>query len=280
MDATPTDDLYARLARRFGEAPEPPADLPGRGVMEGMADHRSCRAFRPDRVDPALVETVIATAFCAPSKSDLQQRDVVWVQDPEVRRRLEGLVPSVDWLPRAPVLLVVLGNNRRQRRLHAMRGHDFANDHLDALFNAATDAAVLLGWLVVAAEAAGLGTCPISQFRNDAEAVSDVLGLPAHVFPYAGLAMGWPERVAPINPRLPLGATLHRDRFDDSALPGHVVEADSRRVAGKPFTTQRDVGRFGTAEAYGWSEDVTRQYARPERAGFGEYVRRRGFRLD
>ncbi|WP_376095159.1 nitroreductase family protein [Roseomonas sp. CCTCC AB2023176] len=280
MDATPTDDLHARLARRFGEAPRPPPDLPGRGVLEGMADHRSCRAFRPDPVAAALVETVVAAAFCAPSKSDLQQRDLVWVEDVAQRRRLEALVPSVDWLPRAPVLLMVLGNNRRQRRLHEMRGHPFANDQLDAFFNAATDAAVLLGWLVVAAEASGLGTCPISQFRNDAEAVSEALGLPAHVFPYAGLAMGWPERVAPINPRLPLAATLHRDRFDDSALPEHVADADARRIAGKPFPSQRNVAAFGTAEPYGWSEDVTRQYARPERAGFGAYVRRRGFCLD
>ena len=31
---------------------------------------------------------------------------------------------------------------------------------------------------------------------------------------------------------------------------------------------------------YGWSEDKARQYAHPERADFGAYVRRIGFRLD
>jgi len=34
------------------------------------------------------------------------------------------------------------------------------------------------------------------------------------------------------------------------------------------------------AETYGWSEDKVRQYAHPERADFGAYVRRIGFRLD
>jgi nitroreductase/FMN reductase [NAD(P)H] len=33
-------------------------------------------------------------------------------------------------------------------------------------------------------------------------------------------------------------------------------------------------------EPYGWSEDKARQYAHPERADFGAYVRRIGFRLD
>jgi nitroreductase/FMN reductase [NAD(P)H] len=40
------------------------------------------------------------------------------------------------------------------------------------------------------------------------------------------------------------------------------------------------VARFGAAPAYGWSEDKARQYARPERAGFGAFVRAKGFKLD
>ena len=38
--------------------------------------------------------------------------------------------------------------------------------------------------------------------------------------------------------------------------------------------------RFGRAEFYGWSEDKARQYANPERADFGAYAKRRGFRLE
>jgi hypothetical protein len=40
------------------------------------------------------------------------------------------------------------------------------------------------------------------------------------------------------------------------------------------------VDMFGKSEPYGWSEDKARQYAVPERADFGAYVRARGFRLD
>jgi nitroreductase/FMN reductase [NAD(P)H] len=40
------------------------------------------------------------------------------------------------------------------------------------------------------------------------------------------------------------------------------------------------VERFGAAPVYGWSEDKARQYAKPERAGFGAFVRARGFKLD
>lgn len=281
-DHAPPDPepLQILLRERFGAGTAAPRAPSGTDVLALLAAHRSCRAFRPDPVDPALIELVCAAAFSAPSKSDLQQRDVVLVRDPGLRGAVDALVPGADWLPGAPALLVVCGNNRRQRRLHEMRGHPFANDHLDAFFNAATDAAILLAWLVVAAEAAGLGCCPVSAVRNEAQAVSDLLGLPEHVFPYAGLALGWPAERGVMNPRLPLAATLHADRFDDAALAAHVDDADRRRVEQKPFNRQRFADTLGETRHYGWSEDVTRQYSRPERADFGSFARRRGFRFD
>jgi nitroreductase/FMN reductase [NAD(P)H] len=68
------------------------------------------------------VQTLCAVALSAPTKSDLQQRDIVLVRNPALRSDLERLMPSVDWLPGVPALLVVCGNNRRQRRLHELRG--------------------------------------------------------------------------------------------------------------------------------------------------------------
>jgi len=41
-----------------------------------------------------------------------------------------------------------------------------------------------------------------------------------------------------------------------------------------------DPARFGTAPFYGWSEDKARQYAIPQRTGFGAFVRAQGFSLE
>ena len=38
--------------------------------------------------------------------------------------------------------------------------------------------------------------------------MSELLGLPDHVFPFAGLALGWPAEPGVLNPRLPLAATV------------------------------------------------------------------------
>jgi len=272
-----SSQLNAILSQRFADAPE---GATGGDFLLHMARHRSHRAFQKKAVDPALVRLVCAVALAAPSKSDLQQRDIVIVADPARRAKLDALMPDMDWLPKAPALLVVCANNRRQRQLHAWRGRPFANDHLDAFFNAATDAAIVLGWLVLAAEAARLGCCPLSVIRNRAVEASDLLGLPDHVFPYAGLALGWPldgsMAEGRIVPRLPLAATLHTDKFDDRNVRNLVEGYDGKRR----YRTQRHEAEYGRAADYGWSEDRARQYAKPERADFGRFVRRKGFRLE
>jgi len=174
---------------------------------------------------------------------------------------------------------VFCGNNRRQRLIHEWRGRPFPNDHLDAFFNAAVDAGIALATFVTAAEAAGLGCCPISQIRNHASAVSAILELPPHVFPVAGMTVGWPARPGVMSLRLSLDVTVHRDRFDESNLRERIDAYDRRRSALQPYARQRHEKEFGHAAEYGWSEDKARQYSKPERADFGAFVRACGFRL-
>jgi nitroreductase/FMN reductase [NAD(P)H] len=83
-----------------------------------------------------------------------------------------------------------------------------------------------------------------------------------------------------MSPRLGLDVTIHRDRYDEHGLREKVDAYDRRREAVQPYKTQRYTDRFGQSADYGWSEDKARQYSVPERADFGAFVRRKGFRLD
>jgi nitroreductase len=274
------NELAAALERRFGEAPAVDPAMPGLAALAAMARHASHRRFAPRPVEAPLIDLLCAVALAAPSKSDLQQRDIIIIEDAGQRRRFGALIAGEAWAKEAPALLVFCGNNRRQRQLHHWHGHAFANDHLDALFNAAVDAAIALVAFIAAAEAAGLGCCPISAVRNRAAEVSALLALPDHVFPLAGLALGWPETVAPIVPRLPLAATVHRDRFEESGIEAQIAAYDARRATILPYEKQRYVAEYGETPAYVWSEDKARQYSKPERADFGAFLRAKGFRLD
>lgn len=266
------------LGHRFGEAVAVDPATPGLDVLSRMAERRSQRYYDGRPVDAELIRLLCAVALSMPTKSDLQQRDIVILEDPAQRRRVTSLVKE-SWVGEAPAFLVFCGNNRRQRQIHRWRDRPFPNDHLDAFFNAAVDAAIALAGFVAAAEAVGLGCCPISQIRNRAAEVSEILALPPHVFPVAGMTLGWPAKEGVVSLRLPLAATVHRDRFDDSEIQEQVAAYDRRRAAAQPYARQRLAERYGTASEYGWSEDRARQYSEPERADFGAFVRAKGFDL-
>ena len=279
-----TDDLFSALGERFGERPAQPRDAKIPESWHALAGRGSCRAFLSEPLEPALIETLCALALCAPTKSDLQQRDIIIVEDEGLRQALDRLLTEGPlgqaWIAKAPHLLVFCANNRRQRLLHDWRSKAFANDHLDAFYNAALDAGIAMAQFMVAAEAAGLGCCPISAIRNEPDAVSDLLGLPQHVFPAVALALGRPSAPPTQSYRLPLSVTLHKDRYHEDGLAQSVTAYDERRAADQPYADQRYAEDFGESSRYGWSEDKARQYAKPERAGFGRFIRKAGFRLD
>ena len=277
-----TDTLSSLIHTRFGERLEVPERLERNPELTGLAAHRSHRAFTSETVPPALLRTLLATAFSAPAKSDLQQACVVQVSDRSVQERIAALIPSMPWIADAPVLLVFCGDNRRIRRICELRGTLFANDHLDSFFNAAVDAGLVMAGFIQAAQAARLGCCPLSAVRNHAAEIAEMLGLPDYVFPVAGMVAGYPAGERKITPRLPLEAFVHADRYDDSDFEGWIESYDTRRHATLPLNPdrQRDPDRFGRANFYGWSEDKARQVAVRERGGFGDFVRSKRFRLD
>jgi nitroreductase/FMN reductase [NAD(P)H] len=279
MTKTSRPNLSQLLAERYGDAPSVD-DTKASGLLHSMAARGSCRSYQFKPVPETWLEMLCAIALASPTKSDLQQRDIILLRSPEKRQQLSNLVAGQAWVAKAPMIAVFCGNNRRQRLLHDWHDIPFANDHLDALLNATGDAAIALGAFVTAAEALGLGCCPISAVRNEATAVSTLLGLPDHVFPFAGLAFGFPSQGPVVSKRLPLGVTYHVDQYNEDGLREAVQQYDRDRAATQPYDKRRLAEIFAETDAYTWSEDKVRQYSQPEREGFGDYVRARGFTLD
>lgn len=275
----PITTIRSSLHTRFGADFPVAPDQQGVAELAQIAAHRSIRRYRPDPVPPELLRLLFACALSAPTKSDLQQADIIHITDAGKRQRIVAAIPDMAWILEAPVFLVFCGNNRRIRHIGEWRGKPFANEHLDHFMNAAVDAGIVMMNFIRAAEAAGLGTCPISAIRNAIDATSRELELPEGVFPLAGLCVGYPANPGHISPRLAPEVTVHTNRYDESALREQVDAYDQRRHANHPYGKQRRTQSFGVAEFYGWSEDKARQYAEPERADFGAYIRRQGFSL-
>jgi nitroreductase len=273
------DAIGATLAHRFGEQFKVDPTWHGLDRLAALAARRVQRRYHSRPIEPALLRLLCACALSAPSKSDLQQADILIVRDRSRHDAIADLLPDMPWVRTAPAFLVFLANGRRVPSIAAMREKPFPNDHLDAFFNATVDAALVLATFMTAANAAGLGCCPISVIRNHSREVSDLLELPDRVVPIAGMTVGWPADAGYVSPRLPLAVTVHEDRYDDHAFEREVDGYDRRRAGIHAFRP-RDPERWGQKEFYGWSEDKARQYAEAQRTDFGDFVRSKGFRLE
>jgi nitroreductase/FMN reductase [NAD(P)H] len=272
------ENVRDALAARFGETLRVDESLAGLDELARTAGRRVHRRYSERPVDPDLVRLLCACALSAPSKSDLQQADIV-ILNKRDQQTIADLIPDQPFIRTAPAFLVFLANGRRLPEISRMRGKPFPNDHLDQFFNAAVDAGIVLATFMRAADAVGLGTCPISVIRDHSAKVSEMLALPQRVIPVAGMCVGWPSEKGHISPRLSLDSTVHQGRYDEGDLAARIDAYDRRRAAIHPYRP-RDPERWGTAAFYGWSEDKARQYGVPQRADFGAFVRRKGFGLD
>ena len=121
-------------------------------VIENMKTRRSVRAFDPDRMpERSLIEAVAEAGTYAPTGRGAQSPLIVAVTSKAVRDRLSELNAAVmgteaDPFYGAPVVLVVLADRTRPTYLY--------------------DGSLVMGNLMNAAHALGLGSCWIHRARE------------------------------------------------------------------------------------------------------------------
>ena len=261
-------DIQHALKRRFPdfavENQDLELDLASLEMLLGLASRQTHRKFQA--VDPGigLVRLLCTCALSAPSKGGLQQSDILIVRNVEKRRAIAGLIPSQPWISTAPVFLIFLANGKRVSEFSKSHHTAFQDDLLDAFFNPIVDTGVLLANFMRAADAVGLGTCPISAICIHAHPVSQLFELPEKVIPVAGLCVGWPEDEGTIQSRLPLAVSLHEDKFEGKLEDKFKDNARSRKSdRSKHFA--------------GWTAEKAQRVASSQATDFGSFVRSKGF---
>ena len=272
--------IQAALSERFGERLDVDA-LPGLDELARIAAHRVQRRYLAREVAPGLLRLLCACALSAPSKSDLQQGDILIIREKAKRQAIADLLPEMPWLREAPVFLVFLANGRRLPRIAQMRGKPFPNDHLDLFFNATVDAAIVLATFLRAAEAVGLGCCPISVIRDhaarhqrDARAAGQGHSDRRHVRRLAGGGGRHHAAAAARHSRCTRSVSTRaispvRSRVTTAAAPPSrpiAISASPNASAARNSTAGRRTRRGNMPS--------------PLRADFGAFVRAKGFHLD
>jgi nitroreductase len=178
-----------------------------------LAPHRSIRAFQATPVPEETVQAVLAEAQRAPTDATAQMYSLIRVRDRQLRLAISRACGGVRPVEAAPEFFVVCADLARLAALLSLSGKPLGRFPAIGLHFATVDATLVAQRLMDAAEAAGLGVCPIGALVNGIEALPQLLGLPPLVVPAFGICMGFPAEDPPLRPRLPLSLVVHENRY-------------------------------------------------------------------
>ncbi|WP_374243928.1 5,6-dimethylbenzimidazole synthase [Zoogloea sp.] len=176
------------------------------GVYRAIAERRDMRHFRPDPVDPALLQRLLWAAHHAPSVGYMQPWRFIRITDRALRERMHALVEverrataealgerqddfmrlKVEGLLEAGEVVVVALADGREK-------HVFGRRTLPEMDLASVACAIQNMWLAARAEGIGLGW--VSIF--DPLELAALLGMPEGARPVAILCIGHVEQFYP-----------------------------------------------------------------------------------
>ena len=251
-------------------------------LLKTIISRSSVRKFSDKQIPKELLTILLTAAQSAPSKSNLQQYSILIMQDETIKMKVADLIGNTKWALSAPVFLLFLADIRRNINITNNKGYDHKNNNVDTFMNAVIDSALSMQSLICAAEASGLGVCPISMIRNIIDEIKNICQLPKGVFPIAGLALGWPDEKAPISIRMPQDIMIHNDYYNEDNLTKKINDYDERVFKVSPILEkkQRHVDIYGVAKKGTWSENIARQLSIPERNNFKAWLKDNGINLE
>lgn len=149
--------------------------------MDMIYARRSIRKFKDTPVDRSLLEEVIKAGMNAPSAMDQQPWQFVIMEDRSVHPRILKVHPNAKPLTEAPVGLLVCGDLSRE----------ITEGYWSIDCAAATE-----NMLLKIAEL-GLGGCWLGIYPREhrVEELSEIIGAPDYIVPFALIAVGYPDEV-------------------------------------------------------------------------------------
>lgn len=241
------------------------------------------RSFTDQDVPDETMEILARAAQQAPFTG--QMYAFIYTRDKEKKEELSRYLGR--FIVNAPVFVLFCMDFRKLEKFIAYKGRKNRANDVEMLFLGIQDVAYAAMNFVMAAEALGLGTCFFGGAPHIEPILTKMFDLPERVYPVVGMVVGYPAKKSPPRPRIPTSCVLMKDKYHDLTAE-EVEEAMGIMDAGliregyyvnlnakipKPEEGEDDVDY----DRYGWSEHISRKYARrtPEPV-IKEYLRGKG----
>jgi nitroreductase len=188
---------------------------PHEAFEELMQKHRSIRQYKPDAIEPGLVDRVLESALQGSSSSgNLNMVSVVKTQDVDRKAHLCQLHSNQPMVLQAPLLLTFCADTFRTREWLALRQARLGFGDLVSWHTAAFDAMIIAQTAALAFESRGMGICYMGTTLFAMREIADYLELPPHCVPVTTLVVGWPAEAPAQRDRLPPTAWIHQERYE------------------------------------------------------------------
>ncbi|GKW46289.1 NADPH-dependent oxidoreductase [Planococcus sp. NCCP-2050] len=239
-------------------------------VIELMKSHASVRDYKEKQLTREEVSELIQAAQHAATSHFVQAYSVVWVTDPEKRKKLGELSRNSKQMEGAGAVFLMCADYNRLKHAGEIQGEKIIFDQAENLLVAVTDVGLLAQNLALAAESKGYGICYIGGVRNNMEAISELVGLPEGVFPVYGLTVGVPNEGNEVKPRLPVEAILHENEYDEAKYETLLPEYDA--------TIQEYYERRSTNQkSETWTQQMANFLKRPHRQDLKDILAKKGY---
>ena len=219
--------------------------------MRVMREHVSVRDFEPGGgISDADLKDMLECGRAASTWRALQSYSIVVVRDQKVKAEIAKKTwqPSVE---NCAVFLVFAGDLARAKTAVEMHNGEFQPGFVETLLVTSVDAALCAQNVMLAAESMGYGGCFVGMVRSISAEISQMIGLGEYMYPLVGLALGVPARRIPPKPRLPYGAVVFNERYDDDdATRASAIREYEADLVGypdpRPMTfSEREVDQWG-----------------------------------
>lgn len=241
-------------------------------IKSTLLERRSIRRYEREDIPAESLDFIYEAIRNTPTSYNGQQFSVIDVDDQSVKEKIYELTGQKQVKTCRHFFLFCADYNKITEIAEA-KSIELPGFPLtaDGVIVGVVDATLAMMNALTAAEACGLGTCPIGYARTAApDAVARLMKLPPKVFVVCGLAIGVPREMPDIKPKQPKELMIFKNRYrEDSMLPD--LMAYDKEI------TKYNATRSGTKTDNDWAEHIISYYREAMSYNTLDALRRRGF---
>lgn len=242
-------------------------------TIETILNHRSIRKFKTAKLTMEQIHTIVKAAQQASTSSHVMAYTIIGVTDEKIKAALSA-VSGQPYVKDNGHLFVFCGDLNRiyqQASKEEQSQMQKSMESTEQFIVTTIDAALAAQNASIAAESMGLGICFLGSLRNDITRVSNLLGLPEHVIPLFGLAVGYPDQQPEIKPRFPFEVVYHENQYANDDTQHELISDFDHQIT---FYYQN---RSSNKRKDTWTEQMIQKYKNPIRMDVTQFMRDKKF---